>query len=92
MSSPLPWVWPPAVEIELVRMPAGSFARGGADVEEMTFNDEWQQQQTYLDEFLIGKHEVTGDQFRAFVQAADYKTTAERGLDLSSDRGKVGES
>ena len=41
-------------------------------------SDEYPQHSLELAEYYIGKYEVTVDQFRAFVEADGYKTTAEK--------------
>ena len=70
---PLRLALAPGVTLELVRVPAGEFAMGSADGDD----DEKPVYTVRLDEYLIGKYEVTVAQFRAFVQATGYKTTAE---------------
>lgn len=64
----------PGVDLELVHVPAGKFTMGSADGDD----DEKPQHTVYLDEYYIGKYEVTVAQFRAFVQATGYKTAAEQ--------------
>ncbi len=64
---------PVRVEIELVRVPAGDFTMGSAADDEMAHRNEKPQHRVYLDEFLIGKYEVTVDQYRTFVKATGHE-------------------
>ena len=63
----------PGVAIELAHIPAGEFLMG-------TLGDSGSEKQhkVTLDEYLIGKTEVTNAQFGAFVKATGYKTTAKK--------------
>ncbi len=63
--------------MELVRVPAGKFLMGSADSDKDAEINEKPQHTVSLDEYLIGKYDVTNAQFRVFVQATGYKTTAE---------------
>jgi len=57
----------------MVRIPAGEFQMGTSG------NSASEKQHTVnLDEYLIGKYDVTNAQFAAFVKATGYKTTAEK--------------
>jgi serine/threonine-protein kinase len=67
----------PGIALELVRIPAGEFLMGSADGDKMAHVDEKPQRRVYLAEYLIGRYPVTVGQFRAFVQAAGYETTAD---------------
>ena len=68
----------PDVTMELVRIPAGEFLMGSTDADSQAQNHEKPQHKVTLDEYLIGKTEVTNAQFAAFVKATGYKTTAEQ--------------
>jgi formylglycine-generating enzyme required for sulfatase activity len=64
------------VKLELVLIPAGSFIMGdhkGLDDERPVH------QVTITEPFYLGRCEVTIEQFRQFVEAANYSTDAERG-------------
>jgi formylglycine-generating enzyme required for sulfatase activity len=65
------------VTMDFVRVPAGEFIMGTAQDDTTASMDEKPQHTVTLSEFEIGKYEVTVAQFRAFVQAAQHKTTAE---------------
>jgi serine/threonine-protein kinase len=67
----------PGVPIELVSVPAGEFAMGSADDNAEADPNEKPRHAVYLDEYYIGKYEVTVAQFQAFVHATGHKTTAE---------------
>jgi eukaryotic-like serine/threonine-protein kinase len=60
------------VEIPLVQVPAGEFLMGSGPEDTSAQKDEKPQHTVYLDEFLIGKTEVTVAQFRAFILIAHY--------------------
>lgn len=74
----------------LVRIPAGSFARGSSAEEKAWARDhggrpEWIEREPepsrvrIANAFWIGETEVTIGQFRRFVEASGYRTVAERG-------------
>jgi len=65
------------VTMIFVRVPAGEFLMGSTDADKDANDSEKPQSKVYLDEFWMGKYDVTNAQFRAFVQATEYKTTAE---------------
>ncbi|HUT32285.1 MAG TPA: formylglycine-generating enzyme family protein [Planctomycetota bacterium] len=80
------------VKMTFVLVPAGTFTMGSTDAEikavlakwpeikEEFFADEKPAHKTTLSKaFWMGKHEVTVGQFRKFVDAAGYKTDAEKG-------------
>lgn len=74
-TEPGPETDPLAAEIEYVQIPSGAFQMGseqGSRAERPVHRVEISQP------FLIGKHEVTVAQFRAFVAATGYRTEAER--------------
>ena len=64
---------PPAV-----RIPAGEFIMGSDDTEE----DERPSHRVYLDEFYIGVHPVTNDEYARFVQETRHPSPAIRVLPL----------
>ncbi|MCL4506726.1 MAG: SUMF1/EgtB/PvdO family nonheme iron enzyme [Chloroflexi bacterium] len=68
----------PGVTMVLVRVPAGQFLMGSADSDPNAQSDEKPQHKVMLDEYLIGKYDVTNAQFMTFVKATGYKTTAEK--------------
>jgi formylglycine-generating enzyme required for sulfatase activity len=76
-SNPLLLTLALGVTMELVRVPAGKFLMGSADSDKDAEINEKPQHTVSLDEYLIGKYDVTNAQFRVFVQATGYKTTAE---------------
>lgn len=51
--------------------------KSGADCTVMSFNDERPQQTVNLERFRIDQHEVTNQEFQAFVDVTNYETTAE---------------
>ena len=80
------------VKMGLVLIPAGTFTMGSTeadikavlakwpDAKEEWFADEKPAHKVMLSKaFHMGKHEVTVGQFRRFVEAAGYKTDAEKG-------------
>lgn len=60
--------------IELLRVPAGAFLFGAAGPEP---GREAAQRSLHLGEYWIGRGPVTNAQFARFVEATDYRTTAE---------------
>jgi sulfatase modifying factor 1 len=67
-----PKPWPPG----MVWIPAGTFSMGGVGPEAQP--DELPVHRVRVDGFWMDRTEVTNGQFRAFVQATGYVTTAER--------------
>ncbi|RPE09500.1 formylglycine-generating enzyme family protein [Chitinophaga lutea] len=69
---------PPAVSIlnPMVLIPGGTFEMGADDSSGMP--DEYPRHTVKLDSFWLDGHEVTNAEFRAFVKATGYVTTAER--------------
>ena len=55
---------------ELVVVPAGAFSMGSADGED----DEFPVRSVEIDEFAIGRYEVTREEFDAFVTSTGYRT------------------
>ncbi|MGX5819543.1 formylglycine-generating enzyme family protein [Chitinophaga lutea] len=60
----------------MVLIPAGAFEMGADDDAGMP--DEYPRHTVQLDSFWLDTHEVTNAEFRAFVEATGYITTAER--------------
>lgn len=60
-------------------IPEGSFVMGGDSI--WGRPDEFPRHQVKISSFYMDKHEVTNAQFRAFVEATGYVTTAEQKLD-----------
>ncbi len=60
----------------MVLVPGGSFVMGGDSV--WGQRDEFPRHRVQVSSFYIDRHEVTNAQFRAFVEATGYVTTAER--------------
>lgn len=59
----------------LVLIPAGEFTMGSANGQP---NERPEHRVLLTESFYLGQHEVTQEQFRRFVEATKYKTTAER--------------
>ena len=73
----------PIPEIEMIRIPAGSFLMGNSGVgddayyvERAKLNGELPQHSVYLPVYSIGKYEVTRGQYRKFIQAGGYSNPA----------------
>ena len=64
--------------LELVRVPAGEFLMGSNTSDAQANSNESPQFRLSLDEYWIGRYNVTNAQFAAFVEATDYRTTAEQ--------------
>jgi formylglycine-generating enzyme required for sulfatase activity len=62
----------------IVYVPAGEFFRGSADKDRDAEANEKPQRTVDVDAFWIDRTEVTVAQFRVFVQATGYRTTAEQ--------------
>lgn len=62
--------------IDMVLIPAGRFEMGGDN--KQADKDEYPKHTVQLNAFYIDVHEVTNAQFKAFVDATKYITTAER--------------
>jgi formylglycine-generating enzyme len=68
----------PPIEFDWVIVPAGEFLMGSdKSKDEKAFDDELPQHKLYLPTYRIARVPVTVAQFRTFVEAAAYKTTAE---------------
>jgi formylglycine-generating enzyme required for sulfatase activity len=64
--------------IEFKRIPAGKFLMGSKEENPLAFDDAHPQHTVEIpQEYWIGRYPVTNAQFRAFVQATRYRTTAE---------------
>jgi formylglycine-generating enzyme required for sulfatase activity len=61
---------------EMVKIKGGSFKMGSKDPEAK--EDEENIHEVHVDEFFIGKFEVTVAQFKSFIDATSYQTEAER--------------
>jgi len=72
------------VELELVRVPAGEFIMGSADDDPMALPEEKPQHTVYLDEYMVGKYEVTVAQYQAFLKATGLEAP-EGGLGEGAD-------
>lgn len=64
---------------EMVLIPSGTFTMGGRS--DQAYADEFPQHQVKVSSFLMDETEVTNAQFKAFVDATGYVTTAERAVD-----------
>jgi formylglycine-generating enzyme required for sulfatase activity len=62
----------------MVFVPAGEFLMGATNADQNAEGDEKPQRSVYLDPFYISQYPVTNEQFTRFVDAAGYRTTAER--------------
>ncbi len=78
LTSDLELTLAPGVAVTLVRIPEGEFLMGTTDGDTQSSKYEKSQHKVMLDEYLIGKYDVTNVQFAAFAKATGYKTTAEK--------------
>ncbi len=62
----------------MVRIPAGEFMMGAPDGDTLVRDDEKPRHKVSVESFWMDETEVTNAQFRAFVAATNYVTTAER--------------
>ncbi|MFD2110863.1 SUMF1/EgtB/PvdO family nonheme iron enzyme [Thiorhodococcus fuscus] len=62
---------------EMIEIQGGCFQMGSSADETERLEDE-RQHQVCVQDFLLGRHEVTVDEFRRFVEATGYHTDAER--------------
>lgn len=67
----------PDVTLELVRVPAGPFLMGSVVSESLAYDEERPLHMVMVDDYFIGRYEVTVSQFAAFVKATGYRTTRE---------------
>jgi len=63
----------------MVLVPGGSFTMGASDAR--AYPDEYPPHPVTVSAFWLDRHEVTNEQFAAFVAATGYVTTAERPID-----------
>src|SRR5262245_23473891 len=69
-----------SIGMKLVLIPAGEFQMGSPDADKQAQDNEKPQRKVRISRpFYLGAHEVTVGQFRAFVEAEKYKTSAESG-------------
>lgn len=73
---PLNLILAHGITLPLVRVPTGEFTMGST-VAEDAYDNERPQHKVFLDEYLVGKYEVTVAQYRAFVKATGYKADYE---------------
>ena len=59
---------------EMVKVPSGCFQMGSKN----GYNNEKPEHKVCLDEYWIGKYEITVGQFREFINATGYQTDAEK--------------
>ena len=69
----------PGVTLDLVRVPAGAFLMGSTDADKSASGDEKPQHKVKLDEYLIGKYEVTNEQYAAYAKAKGLSWTMPQG-------------
>ncbi|MHB1354737.1 MAG: formylglycine-generating enzyme family protein [Anaerolineae bacterium] len=74
-GEPLALTLAPGVEMVFVRVPAGEFTMGSSDADWGSDYDEKPQHKVHLDEYMIGKYEVTVAQYGAFVRATGYNAS-----------------
>ncbi|HIB38442.1 formylglycine-generating enzyme family protein [Mesonia sp.] len=65
----------------MVWVSSKTFTQGAKENDQLAMQHEKPAHQVYVDGFFIDIHEVTNKEFRAFVNATDYKTVAERPID-----------
>jgi len=71
------------VKLELVKVPAGEFIMGSAAEASAAQPQEKPQHTVYLDEYLVGRYEVTVAQYRAYVETS--RGTTDTGGNLERD-------
>jgi formylglycine-generating enzyme required for sulfatase activity/TolB-like protein len=77
-TAPVAFVYQPtAAPGGFVLIPSGRFIMGSSSLESGRDNDEVQHTVIITRAFYIGKFEITIEDFRHFINATDYKTTAE---------------
>jgi len=75
------WNAPPAAPPGMIWIPGGEFLMGTDS--DLGWPDEKPAHRVRVDGFFMDKTEVTNAQFRQFVEATGYKTTAERPVDAN---------
>ncbi len=65
-------------------IPGGEFTMGAVEGDSFAREEEFPAHQVQVDSFWVDATEVTNAQFRAFVKATGYKTTAERAMPAGS--------
>jgi eukaryotic-like serine/threonine-protein kinase len=70
------------VQLEMVKIPAGTFTMGSSPLEEKRYIDEGRQHQVSVPEFYMGKYEVTQAQWRAVASLPKVQ------IDLKPDPSK----
>lgn len=78
-----------ALQMKLVRIPAGKFVMGSPESEKGRWKNEPQHEVEIKDSFFLGIHEVRVRDFRAFVEADGYKTEAETAGNESTWRNAI---
>ncbi len=68
----------------MVKIPAGEFWMGAVEGDEHARDDEKPRHRVAVGAFLMDQTEVTNGQFRKFVEATKYVTTAEKKPDWKS--------
>ena len=68
----------------MVFLPSGSFSMGG--VSRQARENELPQHKENVSEFWIDRHEVTNAQFKKFIDATNYITTAERKIEIEGKK------
>ncbi|CAN2043345.1 formylglycine-generating enzyme [Candidatus Magnetomoraceae bacterium gMMP-1] len=68
----------PVTKMEFIKIPAGCFNIGSPIHEKGRNPDEGPIHEICLDDFFMGKYEVTKGQFRIFIENTKYKTDAEK--------------
>ncbi len=68
-----------SIGMKMTLIPPGEFMMGSPESEEGRWGDEGPQHRVRITRpFYLGKYQVTVEEFRAFVDATDYETDAER--------------
>jgi formylglycine-generating enzyme required for sulfatase activity len=67
-----------ALGADMMRIEGGCFQMGSSATEAGRQDDE-RQHRVCVDDFALGQHEVTVDEFRQFINATSYRTEAEKG-------------
>jgi formylglycine-generating enzyme required for sulfatase activity len=58
---------PGGIELEMIKIPAGSFLMGSPDTDDTAYGDEKPQHQVKLQEFYLGKYPITQEQYQAIM-------------------------